>query len=669
MPRRAATFLVTWLALLSALFAACAPQPPPPATQPASPASVSEVAVGAQRLDPSRGAAAAADEGEDTPVEDGDPGPLPVTRADPVRGTWNAPVTLVVFSDFECPFCQRLHGTIEALRQRYGADLRVVWKNNPLPFHKNARPAAEMAMAAFAYHGPDAFWTFHDTIFEARNEPLPGLVAEALQRTSITPASMERMLESGAAQQKVEADMTLGKSIGVTGTPASFINGVFLSGAQPIDKFTAIIDEQLAAARALRENGVPAGRVYAAMAKKNFEPIPERKRASAEDQLDTTVHRVPVGDSPVRGKATALVTLVMFSEYECPFCARVKPTVDQLATQYGDDLRIVWKHNPLPFHQRAEPAAQLAIEARVQKGDAAFWQATDLLTASAHNLDDASLETIATTLKLNVAAAKRAIATHKHAAKITADQDLAEDLKASGTPHFFINGRRLVGAQPIEKFKQIIDEELAKANALVAKGTPRAGVYDAIQKAAVGPERPKKVTVPAPGKGSPVKGAAAGKVVVQVFSDFQCPFCSRVTPTIDELVAAFPGKVKVVWRNNPLPFHQHAQLAAEAALEAFAQKGAAGFWQMHDLLFKNQQNLDRAALEQHAASIGLDMTKFRAALDSGAHRAAVEADKKIAEAAGLSGTPAFVINGYVVSGAQPLSAFKKVVSRALAEAK
>jgi protein-disulfide isomerase len=111
--------------------------------------------------------------------------------------------------------------------------------------------------------------------------------------------------------------------------------------------------------------------------------------------------------------------------------------------------------------------------------------------------------------------------------------------------------------------------------------------------------------------------------------------------------------------------------AAEATLEAFAQKGAAGFWKMHDLILDNQGGAGqgRAALEQYAATVGLDLPRFRAALDGSRHRAAIESDTRIAVAAGLGATPGFVINGYRVSGAQPLSRFKKVVRRALAEAK
>ena len=669
MPRRPATFQIAWLALalMFATVVACGPATPPPESAP-PPAGVIAVA-------PQGGVAqiAGPDHGDGEPeLDDGDPGPVPVTRADPSRGSRAAPVTLVVFSDFECPFCKRVHGVITQAQRKYGPDqLRVVWKNNPLPFHKNARPMAETAMGVFAYHGPDAFWSYHDTIFGDDDRPTPGVEDEALRRAGVSPSSRERLLASGAAARKVDEDMALGKQIGVTGTPASFINGVFLSGAQPLEKFTEIIDAQLAAARAAREAGVPAGRVYAELSKKNFAERPATAtRDPAPDGDDLTVHRVPVGDSATRGKATALVTMVLFSEFQCPFCSRVAPTVDQLSRDYGDDLRVVWKDNPLPFHPRAEPAAELAREARAQKGDAAFWKAHDLLFAGQRNLDDAALDGIAAALQLDVAGVRRAIASKKHGAKIAADQELADDLSASGTPHFFINGRRLVGAQPLEKFKAVIDEELVKAKALVAKGTPRAKVYETIQKQAPPPPTLPKVTVPAPGKQSPRRGAAGGKVVVQVFSDFECPFCARAAPTIDELVAAFPGTVQVVFRNTPLPMHKNAQLAAEAALEAFAQKGDAGFWKMHDLLFKDtaaRQSLDRTVLERHAAFLGLDLAKFRAALDGGTHRAAIEADKKIAEAADIRGTPAFVINGIFVSGAQPLAKFKKAVKQALAE--
>jgi predicted DsbA family dithiol-disulfide isomerase len=95
---------------------------------------------------------------------------------------------------------------------------------------------------------------------------------------------------------------------------------------------------------------------------------------------------------------------------------------------------------------------------------------------------------------------------------------------------------------------------------------------------------------------------------MEIFSDFQCPFCKRVEPTVDQILQEYGGKVKIVWRNFPLPFHENAMPAAEAAQEVLAQGGVAKFWAYHDLLFSNQQTIDRAHLEQFAQQIGgIDM--------------------------------------------------------------
>ncbi len=603
-----------------------------------------------------------------------DQGPVPVTAADPSWGNANAPVTLVEFSDFQCPFCSRMNVTLDRLRQAYGpTKLRIVWKNNPLPFHKDARPAAETAMALYEKGGPSWFWQYHDALFRAQTT-LSEAVVSATQFTGLTPTQVSALVARGTAARKVDDDLALGKQTGVTGTPASFINGVFLSGAQPFEKFSAIIDEQLVAAGALLAQGVPANRVYARLTAENkvkAPPSPSPSRAPADD--DTSIWRVPVGTSPVRGNAAAPVTMIMFSDYQCPFCVRAADTVEKIMIEYGDKLRVVFKHNPLPFHPRAEPAAELTLEARAQKGDAGFWKVNDLLWARNGKLDDHDLDAVAVAAGLNVALTAKAIKTHKYQDPIEQDQDLADEVQASGTPHFFINGQRLVGAQPLEKFREVIDAQLALAKTAIAKGTPAAKVYEALQKDAKAAPPPEKKIVAAPSKDSPSRGPVNARVTVQIFADFQCPFCKRVNPTLTELEAAFPGKIRFVWRNLPLPMHANAPLAAEAAREAFAQKGSAGFWKMHDLMFENlgqdPDALERPAIDRYAASMGLDPRKLADALATRAHKAFVDAEVATANAAGIRGTPAFLVNDYFLSGAQPLGKFKKLVALALKEAK
>jgi protein-disulfide isomerase len=191
-------------------------------------------------------------------------------------------------------------------------------------------------------------------------------------------------------------------------------------------------------------------------------------------------------------------------------------------------------------------------------------------------------------------------------------------------------------------------------------------------KDAKGPPPPEKKEVAAPDAQSPVKGPASAKVTIQIFSDFQCPFCKRVEPTLAEIEKEYGSKVKFVWRHMPLPFHADAPLASQATQEAFHQKGNTAFWKFHDKLFEAQGTsedaIKRPALEKIAGDLGLDMTKFKAALDSSAHKAKIEADTKIGNDAGINGTPAFVINGYYLSGAQPAAAFKKLINRALKDA-
>jgi protein-disulfide isomerase len=125
--------------------------------------------------------------------------------------------------------------------------------------------------------------------------------------------------------------------------------------------------------------------------------------------------------------------------------------------------------------------------------------------------------------------------------------------------------------------------------------------------------------------------------------------------------------VKIVWHNLPLDFHARARAAANAALEARALGGDTAFWKMHDLLFANQADLSDDKLAELGKSAGVNATAILTAIKEGRHDAVIDEDKELAERAGIHGTPGFVINGYIVSGAQPLAEFRRTVRRALAD--
>ncbi len=590
---------------------------------------------------------------------------VPIESDDAVRGDREAYVTIVVFSDFECPACARARVDLDAIWQAHGAaNVRLVYKHYPLRQHPHARLAAEVGQGVLATSGVAAFWRYHDAVFSYQDLLDKERILACASRAGADERAILQGLEASTWAREVDRDRATGDRIGLLGTPSIFVNGVAL------DRVEASLDElvadQLERGRALAARGVARSAIYAELVASNFTPRSEEREPS-EETVSSTVWRVPVGKSPVRGKADALVTIVEFSDFECPFCKRVQPTLEKLRTEYGEDVRFVWKDMPLPFHSRAIPAAVFARSMRAGKaGDAAFWDVHDALFASAPDLDDTVFDGIA---KRRAEPSGQATARSRgkaHERALEDDLVLADDVAATSTPHFFINGRRLAGAQPYEAFKVVVDEELEKARASIARGQRRATLYEDLVKRGEHAPPPERKTVPLPGS-LPFRGAADGKIVIQQFSDFECHWCKKAEATLDELLAAYPGRIKIVFRNLPLVFHAHAELAAEAAREAFVQRSNAGFSKMRAKLFEHQADaggLERPALDSYAREIGLDVARFGKALDEHTHRAAIEAEKRAAEDAGIRSTPVFLVGPFVVSGAQPYRHFKRVVDLA-----
>jgi len=415
-------------------------------------------------------------------------------------------------------------------------------------------------------------------------------------------------------------------------------------------------------------------------------PAPAQRPARPTED-PRAVYRVPVDGSSVKGPADALVTIVESSDFECPFCKRVLPTLKQLEEAYPGKLRFVFKHNPLPFHARALPAAIATEEARAQGGDAKFWEMHDALFA-APSLDAASIEKAAADVGLDVAKVREAIASNRHKARIDSDQKLVQAIGAPATPTFFVNGRKLAGAQPFEAFRTLVDEELRKAEAL-AREVPAAQVYERIMARAATaavylpgsaqpaagqqPAAPSQPPAPPPvvyrevkvRADDPARGPKDAKLTVVLFSDFQCPFCARVEPSLVQLEQAFPGQVRIVWKHQPLPMHGQAVPAALAA-EAAREQGK--FWQMHAKLFQDQRALDDATLRRYAREIGLDARRFDRALAARSGEGRVTEDQALAREVGANGTPTMFFNCRQVVGARPFEQLRAAAEEELKKA-
>ncbi len=162
----------------------------------------------------------------------------------------------------------------------------------------------------------------------------------------------------------------------------------------------------------------------------------------------------------------------------------------------------------------------------------------------------------------------------------------------------------------------------------------------------------------------PSRGPADAPVVIVAFSDYECPFCLRAEPTIDAVLAKYPTQVRLVFRHLPLDaLHPHARTAAIAAVCAEEQ---GKFWEYHNQLFQNQQALTDEDLIKYASAVGLDMAAFKTCQTSPAAAERVHKDAESARVVGITGTPAFFINGILLSGAQPLEAFQKRIDSELA---
>lgn len=161
-----------------------------------------------------------------------------------------------------------------------------------------------------------------------------------------------------------------------------------------------------------------------------------------------------------------------------------------------------------------------------------------------------------------------------------------------------------------------------------------------------------------------VRGSDNASVTLIEYSDFQCPFCARVQSTYDKILEEYPDQVKLIYRHFPLSFHQNAKKAAEAAECAGDQNK---FWEMHDTLFANQNNLDVDSLKDFAKELNLNTSTFNGCLDSGQYEQRIQSDLAEGTKDGVSGTPATFVNGELISGAQPYDVFKTAIDQALAE--
>lgn len=590
-----------------------------------------------------------------------------IPAAMPWKGAANGLVTIIEVSDFQCPFCSRVGPTLKKLQENFPNDVRIVWANQPLSFHDKAKGAA---IAALAAHRQGKFWEMHDKLFANQQQLSDAQYEVWAKEIGLDVEKWKKDKADPAIAAQVDREQAAANATGARGTPAFFINGKLLSGAQPYEQFESAVKEALAEAKTVAAGGKQGVDLMQAIAEKRdaavggkvisyflkgeapaAAPAAAPQEAAKQDEGPAVappdsfdIWKVPVDakrDAIKGDAAKALVTIVEISDFECPFCSRAANTVAEVEKAYGDKVRLVFKHHPLPFHKNARPAHAASIAAGKQ---GKFWEFHDKAFANQQGLTDENFVTWAKEIGLDV---DKFNADRKDAALdkiISEDMEMAGTVGIRGTPGFFINGRKVVGAQPLGVFKAVIDEEIKKAEAAGKKG---AAYYDEIiAKGKVFSEL-SDTAADLNIAGLPFKGPKDAPVTITLFSDFQCPYCSRVAGPVEEFMKnpEFAGKVKVVFAHYPLSFHQMAKPASVAAQEAFVQGGADLFWKLHDALFAAQRELSEEKIKELAKAAGVDMAKLDAAIAAKTHEALIDKTMEIGTKAGVEGTPSIYING------------------------
>jgi protein-disulfide isomerase len=352
------------------------------------------------------------------------------------RGSEKAPVTVMVFSDFESFPCSRAAAVLKGVLEQ-NRDVRLIFKHAPAATNPNAMLAHEAALAAGSQ---GKFWEMHDILFETQTRLSRADLIGYAKQIGLDLRTFEQALDRHTFRPMIERDLAEARGLGVTTTPTLFVNGRRLVGPQGYASLGAVIETVLA--------GVPAS-----------------QRVQAEIIASGPAQHINLEHVPVKGPATAPVSLVEFSDFECPFCGRAAHIVQQLLAVYPTEVRFAFKHYPLRMHK----ASPLAHEAALAAGDQGkFWEMHDALFADQHKLTREDLIANAKQLGLDVLKFTKDLDSHRFTPEVDADRQEGDRLGVDGTPFFFINGHAVSGGVDLPTFKKLIEAAL-KESAEAAK--------------------------------------------------------------------------------------------------------------------------------------------------------------------------------------------------------
>jgi protein-disulfide isomerase len=554
-------------------------------------------------------------------------------------GPATAAITIVEFSDLSCESCALSASNIKAVQRLYGSNVRLIYRHNPLPFHPNAMIAAR-AVAAAQRQGK--FWEMRELISDNQNKVSDDNLELWAKKLGLELDRFSRDMNSRDIQKQIDDDIKYASDHKVRATPSFFINGVFVQGFNSEKVFPALLHQI----------------------------------APTITQVQSIQPTVPAAET--EESVHAAITIVEFGDFQEPDSRSTSLALRDLVKQYKGQLRLVFQHNPWPYHSQAMIAARAAAAAQRQ---GKFWEMHDLLFENQDKLSDENIKAWAKELALDPNRFKRDMDSIEVQTQVYEDEACAQLHGAKYPPGVFLDGVILSGALPEDRLKEIIDTALVKRRLGVPGIDPliddyikrksvdvMEGALDGIlqgtqtryaddEKVPLETRLRERIAVDA--QGAPARGSVDPEVTIIEFGDFQCPFCKRAEGTISDLLQPDQANLRVVFRQNPLPFHPNAMIAARAALAAQRQ---GKFWEMHDRMFQNQQDLTDENFKRWASEFGLDVERFSRDMNTSEIQKQIDDDIKFAYAHGAGGTPSFFINGVLVVGAQKPDAFREVIN-------
>ena len=330
--------------------------------------------------------------------------------------------------------------------------------------------------------------------------------------------------------------------------------------------------------------------------------------------------------------AAEVVEIVLYSDFQCPYCAQFSRPFRELHTTGVEGIKtaVTFRHFPLVIHSKAMLAHQAAAAAAEQ---GKFWEMHDLLFASQQRAQRDDLVGYAQTLGLDLDRFRRDLDSDRIRQIVDADRAAGQSAHINATPTLDVNGRQYVGNRSFDQLKEIVRGEQRRARVL-------AEISDT----------------------SMSLGPATAPVTLEVFADLQSPLSRPAIDLLNDLVKRYPSAVRLQFRNFPLAFHPQAALAHEAAVTA-AKAGR--FWEFITYLLDHPESLREPELVALAGRLGLDQASFAETLHEHRYAARVEADLQAGARKGIRGSPAILVNGRRIDGVPTAQILTEYVESAL----